>query len=120
MRPTRIALIGALALCVQLSLTSCASSGATHTAVLTETELLEVPTRQLIEPSPELLVVPELGPAPTPAINSSPGCTTGCYSSQQLEEMLSRALQWGRGLAEQIWAIGTEVETAKATNPPTR
>lgn len=120
MRPMRRALLGVASLSALLSLTSCSSSGGTTPALVTETQLVEVPVLQLRDPDPSLLVVPSLPPAPTPAIPFGPKCNrkAGCYSNQQLERMLTEALQAYRASADNLRGIQRAINDAKKTQPP--
>jgi hypothetical protein len=97
MRPTWIALRGAALLCAALSLAACSTPGPQR--VVTRTELVEVPVRQLVPLPAELTADVVLPAAPAPAVPAGPGCDrpAGCLSSEQLEGLLADALH---GLAE--------------------
>lgn len=81
--------------------------------------MIEAPRRQLVPIDPSLTAVPELPPAPRPAIPHGPACTRtlGCFSSEQLETMLSAALDaYGRA-ADNLRAIAA-ASTAATTEEP--
>lgn len=120
MRPTRRVLCGALALCVAVSLTACGSSGSVREdPPPVKTVLVETPVLQLVKIDRTLTDVPTLAPAPTPIVAyNPPACTrpTGCFSTKQLEEMLSTALAWGSASADNLRAIRRASD--EATRPP--
>ena len=106
MRPMRRAGLGVLLLCAVASLAACKSSGGTQHVVVDPT-VVEVPRRQLVRVSGELTNVPDLPPAPTPAVPAGPSCDRGggCFSNRQLESMLTLALDWGGRMADQLVTI---------------
>lgn len=66
-----------------------------------------MPRRQLVRVSGELTAVPDLSPAPAPAVPAGPNCDRagGCFSNRQLESMLTLALDWGGRMADQLVSI---------------
>lgn len=111
MRLIHLALLGALHLSVAASLAGCSTSGEVrkNPDVVVQTQVVEVPRRQLVRVSGEMTSVPRLAPAPRPAVTpaTDPACDrpTGCFSGRQLESMLTTALAWGQGMADQLEAI---------------
>lgn len=110
MRLIRIAALGALLLCAAASLGACSTSGEVRKPpdVLVQTQVVEVPRRQLVQVSGEMTAVPRLKSAPSPAVPATdPACgrAAGCFSGRQLESMLTTALDWGQGMADQLEAI---------------
>lgn len=78
--------------------------------------MIEAPRRQLVPIDPSLTAVPELPPAPRPAIPHGPACprSLGCFTSAQLESMLTTALDaYGRA-ADNLRAIAA-ASTAATT-----
>jgi hypothetical protein len=111
MRTMRLALCGALALCVAASLTACSTNGSARegpTEPAIKTVLVETPVLQLVKIDRTLTDVQILAPAPTPAwAFGTEGCDRpeGCFSNRQLEAMLSDALAWGTSSADNLRAI---------------
>jgi len=110
MRLIRIAALGVLLLSVGASLAGCSTSGEVRKPpdVVVQSQVVEVPRRQLVQVSGEMTAVPPLKSAPRPAIPAnSPGCDrpAGCFNGRQLESMLTTALAWGQGMADQLEAI---------------
>ena len=116
MQPTRLALLGVLSLSALLLVTACETSGTTKPLV-TETQLIEVPVRQLVSVDPTLLVIPPMSPAPAPAIPPGKNCANpkGCFSNKQLEAMLSEALSSRGKAADNLRAIARAIAEAKAS-----
>lgn len=111
MRTMRHALLGVLALCVGVSLTACSTNGSARADPIepaVKTVLVETPVLQLVPIDRTLTDVQILAPAPTPAwAFGTEGCDrpAGCFSNRQLEAMLSDALAWGSGSADNLRSI---------------
>ena len=125
MKTTKRALIGALALCVAVSLTACSTNGSARegpTDPAVKTVLVETPVLQLVPIDRTLTEIRILAPAPTPAWTfGTEGCDrpAGCFSNRQLETMLSEALAWGGSSADNLRAIRqTSMEALKPPAPP--
>lgn len=122
MRTTKRVLSGVLALCVAGYLTGCGSSGKTRDdppPQPVKTVLQETPVLQLVPIDRTLTEIPVLAPAPAPeTAYNPPECTRqlGCFSSRQLETMLSQALAWGGASADNLRAIRRASD--EATKPP--
>lgn len=118
MRPIRHAVSGALALCALLSATACGSNGKPRDPPPTQDRIVEAAKRQLVPIELTLTEVPALPPAPAPEVSfGDQGCMriTGCYSSKQLEAMLTQALAGYLGAADNLRAIRRA--GAEATKP---
>ena len=120
MRPTRRVLTGLLALSAALSATACRTSGTKPDSYQPVVDrVVEAPRRQLVPIDPSLTAVPVLPPAPRPAIPHGPACSRmlGCFSSEQLESMLTTALDaYGRA-ADNLRAIAAASLAATTEDP---
>ncbi len=121
MQPIRLAALGAMLLCAVLSATACSTSGKPR-EVAYEQKVVEAAKQQLVPISSTLTEIPALQPPPTPSVPYGPNCSrpTGCYSNQQLESLLSAALDWGGKLTDNLRAIRRAGELAlkPAPSPP--
>lgn len=125
MKLTPRAPLGALALCVALSLTACSTTGPAPKPplppkVVVKPKIVEAPKRQLVPIERTLTETPKLAPAPAPAIAPGEECgrPKGCYSNRQLEAMLQAALDWGAQAVDNLRSIRKASD--EATSPSTK
>ena len=123
MRTTRLARLGAVLLCVALSVAACSTSGKPPAVPAETTVLVDKPVQQLVPIPRHMTDVTPLPPPPAPAIPyGEQACQrpAGCYGNRQLEELLSSSLTWGQGLADQLRAIrrASDEATQPTGEPP--
>lgn len=111
MQPNRRALNGLLALCVALFLTSCATNGPEP---VVQYQLQEVPVPVAVTIPRNLTEEPALPPLPTPAYRDTKACRAGCYTNEQLRDLLDSALAWGSQAVENLRAIRVYSDTEAA------
>lgn len=123
MRPMRRALLGAALLFALPFLAACSTNGKPPETPAETTVLVEKPVQQLVGIPVDMTNVTPLPFPPPPAIPyGEQACQrpAGCYSNKQLEGLLSSALTWGEGLAEQLLAIrrASDLATQPGEPPP--